>query len=95
MPDANVALWQFVLVLAVQFGGVVWWASGLNRRVNTIEETQVSRTAMIERFLKSEGKVELLEHQAATFREDINRRLDRIERKIDQINDRKPQLLED
>lgn len=88
MEFSSAPAWQLVLALLVQLGGIIWWASGINRRIKVIEDLQSARTPLIERFVKAEARVEQLEYQYSNFRLDINRRLDRIEQKLDSIIER-------
>lgn len=76
MPGKRVA-WGIALALAVQAAGIVWGASALNSRVTAIEEYLHDAPAYRERVIQTETRVNAIGPQ-----------LDRIENKVDRLEDR-------
>lgn len=83
-----------VLTIIVQTAGLVWWASKQDSRIEATE-TRLTLIETSEREQAASRRVNIdrlsrLEVDYSTTKNEINRRLDRMEQKVDQILERLP-----
>ncbi len=63
-----------IVTIIVQTAGIVWWAANVDTRLAVIEKTDAAQGGYADRLTRLESA-----------KEDVSRRLDRIEVKIDRI----------
>ncbi len=67
-----------IVTVVIQFVGFVWWASSVNERVTALERDIKQSSALIERVTRVETRAD-----------GIYRQLEKIDRKLDRIADKR------
>jgi uncharacterized protein Yka (UPF0111/DUF47 family) len=67
-----------MFTVMLQFVGFVWWAASVNERVTALERYTSQSSAMVERVTRVETRVD-----------GIYRQLEKIDRKLDRISDKR------
>lgn len=75
-----------IIAIAVQTAGVIWWASDLSTRIDILERFRIEQLQSskedAERIRNLEGQVPAILNEL----ENINKGIDRIDKKLDKIS---------
>lgn len=70
--DRRVPL-ALIVTIVVQTGGLVWWASSLSERVNTLERQAVTSAPQGDRLTRVEVKIEAIQEGVTEIKRLIRR----------------------
>lgn len=84
--DRSLKLWQFILVMVLQFGGAIWWASAKATELAVLKDTTRDLAAIVTRLSEQVQRIDTEgSRRWNQMQPDVNRASDRLDIRLQQI----------